>query len=378
VGSCSFLGERGTYLEKLEPCDRSTGDEIEFSPQDRILSGPIPKLWVAPPFRSQINQGAFGTVFRARETEPSKISTKFYAVKVMRSGLQDAYVLREGEVSDLVRQRPHPCIVLVHDVRLVDFENARTLYMVLEFCHGVKLLSRGDPCFDLLAVILYYTRTPARVMPESYARQWFAEVFLGLEHVHIRMRALLRDLKHQNVVFTSSGHAKLADFGLGRLDVYAPNQQWSFGHPPGTPGFVAPEVYFNRPYNYACDFYSLGVLLWVMRTGGATGYGDPPTGRRTHATYTSRAHDQEILADYVRHPHVFGVVSLKKSGQHGEDARLLIESLIAKNPAKRGSHNVIRAASFLQDMCLPDINNTPQEVREWLDARPLFDVVGAT
>merc|ERR1712137_71222 len=210
-----------------------------------------------------------------------------------------------------------------------------------------------------------------RIMPESFARQWFAEVFLGLEHVHIRMRALLRDLKHQNVVFTSSGHAKLADFGLGRLDVFAPNQQWSFGHPPGTPGFVAPEVYSKKPYNYSCDFYSLGVLLWVMRTGGAKGHGDPPVTRFVRGEYSSHAHDQHILRRFVRNPRESGVRSLEESGEYGQDVRLLIESLIEKAPEKRGSHNTIRSSPFVQGLCLPDLTGTPKEVQEWLDAQPL-------
>lgn len=35
----------------------------------------------------------------------------------------------------------------------------------------------------------------------------------------------------------------------------------------GTPGYVAPEILLDNPYDFKIDIYSLGALLYVMLTG---------------------------------------------------------------------------------------------------------------
>ena len=125
---------------------------------------------------------------------------------------------------------------------------------------------------------------------------WIAQVFLGLEHMHLRMDTLLRDLKPDNVVISAStrfrhfwilqnhilssysphrmilaqhvmfsrllmsfhvgfagdrGVAKLTDFGFGRFGVEGSSGTWSFGIPAGSPGYVAPEVILQRNYDHS-------------------------------------------------------------------------------------------------------------------------------
>lgn len=80
---------------------------------------------------------------------------------------------------------PHPCLVLVHDVCLIDMEDVRILYMVIEFCHGKKLLSNFNAGCDMLSVTRYHNDTSVRIVLGNYGRQWFAEVIFGLEHVHM-------------------------------------------------------------------------------------------------------------------------------------------------------------------------------------------------
>ena len=38
----------------------------------------------------------------------------------------------------------------------------------------------------------------------------------------------------------------------------------------GTPGYVAPENVMGRGYNQSVDWWTLGVLMWVMGGGGGS------------------------------------------------------------------------------------------------------------
>jgi NIMA (never in mitosis gene a)-related kinase len=57
--------------------------------------------------------------------------------------------------------------------------------------------------------------------------------------------------------------AKLVDFGLAIVMDEAASKT---GEIWGTPYYVAPEVWRNKPYNSKCDVWSLGCLLYELCT----------------------------------------------------------------------------------------------------------------
>jgi serine/threonine protein kinase len=261
---------------------------------------------------------------------------------------------RESQVSECVRQRPHPCVVTVCDV--VEAQQWRLLFIVMEFCPG--------PCqeigCDLFGAIKYYARaSPSGVAPLAEVKNWIAEVFLGLEHLHLRMRAMIRDLKHGNVVLTAEGQAKLADFGLGRLDVCTQNREWTFGSPPGTPGWAAPEIFKNIAYTFTCDFYSLGVLVWVLLTGGENGH--PPHHPLTrNNNYDVHQNDHLLLKRCIDRPRENNMRSIPAG-----PARELVERLLAQRMIERGTHQDIRSHEFLSGTNLPNFMAAPVDVATW-------------
>lgn len=87
-------------------------------------------------------------IHRARESEPSDSSGSSYAVKIMLNQVAQ-YVVWESDLSGLVQRRPHPCLVLVYDVRLLELDRGQMLlFLVMEFCHGLKLSTSHETFYD--------------------------------------------------------------------------------------------------------------------------------------------------------------------------------------------------------------------------------------
>lgn len=66
----------------------------------------------------------------------------------------------------------------------------------------------------------------------------------------------------KNVLLDAAGVAKIADFGVSRLD----NPDY-LTHPVGALPYVAPEVYLHHRYSFHADVYSFAVILCEMLTG---------------------------------------------------------------------------------------------------------------
>jgi len=72
-----------------------------------------------------------------------------------------------------------------------------------------------------------------------------------------------RDIKPANVMVDLAGQAKVADFGLARLDGVAEEPGNTLtGAVLGTPDYMAPEQKHGTPVDHRADIYSVGVMLY--------------------------------------------------------------------------------------------------------------------
>ena len=74
---------------------------------------------------------------------------------------------------------------------------------------------------------------------------------------------LHRDLKSQNIFLLGNGRLVLGDLGISKvLDGTMDFAQTCIG----TPYYMSPEIFKNKPYSYKSDVWALGCLLYEMTT----------------------------------------------------------------------------------------------------------------
>eukprot|EP01036_Dinobryon_divergens_P026927 gene26927-35624_t len=76
-----------------------------------------------------------------------------------------------------------------------------------------------------------------------------------------------RDLKPDNIGFTSDGRLKIFDFGLVAIVTRRASlsvETYEMTGKTGSPRYMAPEVYLIQPYNETVDVYSFGIILWQL------------------------------------------------------------------------------------------------------------------
>lgn len=193
----------------------------------------------------QIGAGSFARVYRAIHRDDGSI----LAVKVLRSRFtNDAEKCRafqhEGEMGRLLR---HPNIVAIEDVGQ---ENGVS-YLTMEFVEGQTLreLVRIRGAIDV---------------PRALALMH--QMISGLDYAH-RRGVTHRDLKASNVIVSSTGQAKLVDFGLAGVDESG-DKVLGRVEKPRTVDYAALEKLAGvRDDSVRSDIYFLGTVAYLLLSG---------------------------------------------------------------------------------------------------------------
>jgi len=87
-------------------------------------------------------------------------------------------------------------------------------------------------------------------------------IAMALQYMHER-HILHRDLKTQNIFLTKSKIIKVGDLGIARvLDNHSDMATTLIG----TPYYMSPELFSNKPYNHKSDVWALGCCVYEMAT----------------------------------------------------------------------------------------------------------------
>ncbi|XP_039893683.1 serine/threonine-protein kinase Nek3 isoform X1 [Simochromis diagramma] len=188
-----------------------------------------------------IGEGSFGRAVLVR----CKSSQEKYVVKEIQLPKNQSKLENSRREAILLSRMKHPNIVAFREA----FEADELLWIVMEYCSGGDLLQR-------------IKQQKSNQFSVDNILKWFAEMCAGAKHIHDQ-RVLHRDLKSKNIFLTDNGTVKLGDFGSACIL----NSSKAYAHAyVGTPYYVAPEIWDNKPYNNKSDVWSLGCVLYELCT----------------------------------------------------------------------------------------------------------------
>eukprot|EP00736_Rhodelphis_marinus_P006270 Rmarinus@m.5124 len=183
-----------------------------------------------------LGQGRYGTVYRAVDEETQDI----VALKIVEVG--------SGDVKDLIaevyalRTCHHESIVRLRQA----FYTNETVWLVLDYCDGGTV---RDVCDEL-----------DKPLPEAVIAAICRNALEAMVCMH-ENGVVHRDIKAGNMLLTTDGGVRLADFGISRTLEGELPRRISFI---GTPYFMAPEVIKQDPCDFRVDVWSLGICAIEM------------------------------------------------------------------------------------------------------------------
>ena len=102
---------------------------------------------------------------------------------------------------------------------------------------------------------------------EAFAKQIMKELLISVKYLHSK-NIVHRDIKPENIMFeekeVKASGLKLVDFGFATVLKYGTIQ---VNMKLGTPYYIAPEILNKKAYNFKCDIWSCGVVLYCMLAG---------------------------------------------------------------------------------------------------------------
>lgn len=145
------------------------------------------------------------------------------------------------------------------------FLRGHKLWIVMEYLGGGSCLDLVRRPLNILT--LMDSTNCNQLAPGPFNEQHIAiicrELLLGLDYLHTEGK-IHRDIKAANVLLSSNGKVKLADFGVAAQLIHIESLRNTFV---GTPFWMAPEVIQQAGYDFKADIWSLGITAMELVNG---------------------------------------------------------------------------------------------------------------
>ncbi len=204
----------------------------------------------------EIAKGGMGTIYEATQLGTNgfekKVAIKTLLPSLSRNPRFVEMFIGEGRlVADLVHE---------NIVQIYQLGNTRgSYYIVMEYVHGLSLHE----------FIRYHAATGLTV-PRELAVFITSRIARGLAYAHSRLNEqgrplniVHRDVCPTNILITTEGLPKLADFGIAKAATVMPAHERVLM---GKLFYMSPQQARREPVNHASDIYSLGMVMYELLT----------------------------------------------------------------------------------------------------------------
>ena len=194
----------------------------------------------------KIGFGSYSKVYKAiRLKDKLEVAIKM----ILLSDLNKKQLKNCLEEIHIMSKINHPHIIQYIDAFL--FSSKKILFIVTEFLGG------GD-----LSTYISTKKRSRSYFGECDLWMFCVQILKGLQELH-RQKVIHRDLKPANLFLTKNFKTiKIGDLNSSKIV----KDQNLFNSLIGTPNYMAPEVWMTKTYDFKCDMFSLGCVLFEMAT----------------------------------------------------------------------------------------------------------------
>ena len=201
----------------------------------------------------RIGEGAWGTVWRAEQTEDFK---RDVAIKILKLGLDTKeFLIRFEAERKMLALMDHPHIATIYDAGATVTGRP---YLVMELIQGRALLDHAD----------------VRKLGVDDRIALYIKLCQALDHAH-QKGVIHRDIKPSNMLVHETDEApvpKVIDFGVAKTNQFNLGDKTLFTSIHtfiGTPLYSSPEQleFSGRDVDERSDVYSLGAVLYELLAG---------------------------------------------------------------------------------------------------------------
>lgn len=195
-----------------------------------------------------LGRGAMGMVFLARDRRIGRrvaLKTVRIEERFEDDSERDEFYQRLQREAELCGALQHPNIVTLYEP---GYENGTIAWLATEYVDGESLRDRMKK------------RKP---LPLRDAVRISEDILRGLAYAHSK-GIVHRDVKPANILLTSAGEAKIADFGIARP---VDSNLTAAGSMLGTPSYMSPEQVKCSAVTTRSDLFSAGAVMYEMLTG---------------------------------------------------------------------------------------------------------------
>lgn len=190
---------------------------------------------------NKLGSGSFGIVHKVKFKESGKI----YVLKQVNTAKMSYQEKKDAQKETVI----HKTLDNTYIVKYIDhFLENKKINIILEYWDG------GD-------LGKYLKTQMGKKLKETKIWNFFIQSWLGIQYLHTR-KILHRDIKTINFFMMKDDTIKIGDLGVAKA-----MKGMNFAHTlVGTPYYLSPELWEEKPYDHKSDIWSLGWVLYELCT----------------------------------------------------------------------------------------------------------------